>query len=224
MHLHRVCHDDILRQMRVERIGDAVARDAGGGAEVGDIDARMYACVRAAAAGHMDRMSDDGGSRLLERLADGRDRLLHLPAVIGRAEIFKRQGNVAHRILPYHLRVKRRKVPASKPPPCHAPHDKGELSFSKKMTACQKSPIKIDIAPLRRGGRLCPPGRANRFYGISCEFITFSGPTESSAPITHYTNLLLPSGGRAALLPTALGFGRFLCKAAITGQAAAGRS
>ena len=106
VHLHRVCHDDILRQVRVERIRDAVTRNAGGSAEIGDIDACVNACVRAAAAGHMHRMADDGRRRLFQRLADGRDRLLHLPAVIGCAEIFERQGDVAHRILPYHLRVR----------------------------------------------------------------------------------------------------------------------
>ena len=33
------------------------------------------------------------------------------------------------------------------------------------LSACQKSPITIDIVLLRMGGRLCPPGRLHRFYG-----------------------------------------------------------
>ena len=102
MHLHRIRHDNILRQVRVERIRDAVTWNAGRGAEIGDVDACVNACIRAAAAGHMHRMADDIRRGLLQRLRDGAGVFLHLPAVIGRAEIFKRQGNIAHTKLPYY--------------------------------------------------------------------------------------------------------------------------
>ena len=97
------------RAIDIKRIADAGIIDQigiflfdAGGAEIGDVDACVNACIRAAAAGHMHRMADDGSCRLFKRLSDGRDRLLHLPAVIGRAEIFKRQGNIAHTKLPYY--------------------------------------------------------------------------------------------------------------------------
>ena len=102
MDLRGVRDDDILGQVRIERVRQPVAGNARGGPEIGDIHPRMDAGVRAAAAGHMHRMADDGGGSLFERLADGRDRLLHLPAVVGRAEILERQGNITHSFLPFY--------------------------------------------------------------------------------------------------------------------------
>ncbi len=102
MDLRGVRDDDILGQVRIERVRQPVTGNARGGPEIGDIHPRMDAGVRAAAAGHMHRMADDGGGSLFERLADGRDRLLHLPAVVGRAEILERQGNITHSFLPFY--------------------------------------------------------------------------------------------------------------------------
>ena len=88
MDIARVEDHDVLRQMRVERIGEAVGRYGGVGAEVCDVDPRMDARVGSSAAGHMHLMPDYHGGGFLERLRHGSGIFLHLPAVVGGAVVF----------------------------------------------------------------------------------------------------------------------------------------
>ena len=100
MHLHCAGDDDVSGQVRVEGVWNAVHRNSRVRAEICYVDLRVNARVRPAAAGNMHLVAHDHGSGFLERLADRDIIFLHLPAVIGRAEVAERQGNVSHSVLP----------------------------------------------------------------------------------------------------------------------------
>lgn len=90
-----VDHGDVRREAGIDRERYTVDRDRAIGAEIGTVAPRMHARVRAAAANDLDRLAADLRERALERFGDGDVRLLHLPAVIGRAVILQAQGDVA---------------------------------------------------------------------------------------------------------------------------------
>ena len=90
-----VDHGDVRREAGIDRKGNPVDRDRAVGAEIGTVALCVHARVRAAAADDLDRFSADLRERALQRFGDGDVRLLHLPAVIGRAVILQAQGDVA---------------------------------------------------------------------------------------------------------------------------------
>ena len=90
-----VDHGNVRREAGIDREGHAVDRDRAVGAEIGAVALSVHARVRAAAADNLDRLAADLRERALEGLGDGDVRLLHLPAVIGRAVILQAQGDVA---------------------------------------------------------------------------------------------------------------------------------
>ena len=58
---------------------------------------------------------------------------------------------------------------AAQKPPLAAPRTiRGGDICEENGAACQKSPIMIEIGLLRRGGRLCPPGRVQLIFAKSC--------------------------------------------------------
>ena len=90
-----VDHGDVRREAGIDRKGHPVDRDRAVGAEIGTVALCVHTRVRAAAADDLDRFAADLRERALQRFGDGDVRLLHLPAVIGRAVILQAQSDVA---------------------------------------------------------------------------------------------------------------------------------
>ena len=89
-------HHHILRQVGIQGIGQTVHRDGGGGAEIRHIALGVDPRVSPAAAGDVDAVAHHHGDGLLHGLLDGRQILLHLPAVIGSSEIAQKNRNISH--------------------------------------------------------------------------------------------------------------------------------
>ena len=87
MHFPGLAHHHIRRQVRIEGIGQAVARDGGIGAEIGHVHPGVNPRIRAAAAGHMNPVPPHRFPRRLQGPGHSDQILLHLPAMVGGSQV-----------------------------------------------------------------------------------------------------------------------------------------
>ncbi len=92
-------------QMGIEGIGQPLYRDGGFGAEVGQIDSGVYPGIGSAATGHVYPVTQQLPGGGLQCARHRGQLLLHLPAVVGCAQIGEVDGNIAHSLLLYSPRV-----------------------------------------------------------------------------------------------------------------------
>ena len=80
-------HHNIHGKMGIEGIRQAIHRNGGCGAEIGNVNSCMDTRIRAAAAGYMHVMTYDHGNGFFQGLLDRCQIFLRLPAVISRSLI-----------------------------------------------------------------------------------------------------------------------------------------